>query len=518
MRKLIIFIFLFCCISCKDQEIEQKLCLAENMLREHPAEVLCMLDSIDISELNSDSQRAHYALLYSKAQYQNYVVPSNDTLITLAVDYYEKEGCKEERFYGYLYQGLVRYQLQAYDEASWSLLRASAYSSHIGDHYAKGQMYGNLSLINQILHCSDASEYARKSYLEFCAGGLEGYAASALVLLASCHLQKQQYDSCRLLLDEAITEAKRLSNNFIQSEAYSLKAQYAICVDSVCLAESLLQKLQEQKDYVFNLRDIATLATIHASRGEEDLARQYLLAIRQECYNLNDSIQYHTNSYWINKILGNEHETSLYQDTLLYLAEKLLSEGAKHTSIASQKEYAEWNLTNEKHRTREQTIIIIGLVLLIAAIVSLSFALWRKREIEIRLLKKTIENQQYEKERHLQEYEQALMELRSDAFVQQVREAVHRSTGLSQAELYQLSILFQKRLPYFEHSLRELITLSDTEWHICMLLKISCKPGDIAILLNKTPGAISSARIRMYDKVFHKKGHTNDWDDFINSL
>ncbi|MBQ0056255.1 MAG: hypothetical protein KBT20_01250 [Bacteroidales bacterium] len=472
----------------------------------------------EAGEVLDTKSEARQALLRTQEQYRNYIIPSSDSLISLAADYYEEEGDEEEKFYAYLYQGLTRYELRDYEGSSQSFMRALSNSSAIDDGYAMGQMYDHIALINLIFHCSDAYGYAQKAYTAFSSHNLTDYAANALIVIASYYLHSQQFDSCRIVLDEAVMEAKLLSDTFLLNEAESVKAQYAICVDSVSLAEELLCNLMEHSDYVLQPRDIATLATISAYNGDTASARKYLHEIRQSCVDFNDSIFYYTSSYWVNRISGSLREMSLCQDTLLKIEERVISEKFRHTSIASQKEYAEMNLKRAEHRGRTMTILIIGLLLLLMLIICLSVLLLQKKRIEILLLHKTIQKMEMDKELHAVDYEKALFSLKSDAFIQSIQAVARSNRGLSASELYRLNSLFCEKLPHFESSLRELISLSETEWQICMLLKISCSPGDIAVLLNKSAGAISSARIRMYQKVFHKKGHTNDWDAFINGI
>lgn len=519
MRKIAALVLAICLFSCTSHsEHWETLERAEDIIQDKPEEALSLLNMIDGQQLGSRRMKARYALIYSQALYRNYIDAPNDSLISFAADYYEEHGSTSDKFYAYLYQGLVRYQLNEYEKAAQSLIFAMENSSSVNDHYAIGQMYANLSLINLVFHCSDALDYAMRSYASYSSGGLQDYAANALVLSASSHLQNQRYDSCRCMIEKAITEATRLSDTLVLNEAKSVKAQYAICVDSTDLAEELLLSLSAQESYVLSHQDISNLAYISAYRGEMDSAHQYLQELRQECHGFNDSILYYTCSYWVNRLHGDFRSVSLTQDTLLALSEKLMSKSLRHTSIASQREYAESQLVTLANEDRVKTIVFSGLTLLSLAVIALLVLYSRNRNLKIQLLQKQIEYIQAEKAKHSQEYEVSLKNLLSEDLILQIREMAHHGTSLSFTELTQLHALFREHLPHFEQTLRKLISMSDIEWHICMLLKISFTPGEISVLLNKTPGAISSARIRMYGKVFNEKGRTTDWDSFVNSL
>lgn len=72
--------------------------------------------------------------------------------------------------------------------------------------------------------------------------------------------------------------------------------------------------------------------------------------------------------------------------------------------------------------------------------------------------------------------------------------------------------------PAFRSRLYELCRLSDTEYRVCLLLKLSIAPSEIATALCKEKSTISSIRSRLFAKVFGKKGSSKDWDEFIKSL
>ena len=71
---------------------------AENNILEYPDISLRILDSVDIHEIHSKEQMANYALLYSQALDKNLIDITDDSLINIAVEYFEKNGDQEKRF------------------------------------------------------------------------------------------------------------------------------------------------------------------------------------------------------------------------------------------------------------------------------------------------------------------------------------------------------------------------------------------------------------------------------------
>lgn len=89
---------------------------------------------------------------------------------------------------------------------------------------------------------------------------------------------------------------------------------------------------------------------------------------------------------------------------------------------------------------------------------------------------------------------------------------------LTKEERKQMEDTFDQFMPSFKEKLWSVYDISNRELNVCMLIKLGCKPADMACLLGCTPSAISKIRIRLYKKFFNKLGSAEDWDRFILSL
>lgn len=72
--------------------------------------------------------------------------------------------------------------------------------------------------------------------------------------------------------------------------------------------------------------------------------------------------------------------------------------------------------------------------------------------------------------------------------------------------------------PEFKERLYGLCRISDTEYRVCLLLKVGVAPKDISTLTMKTKSAISVMRKRLYAKAFGKGETPEKWDELIRSL
>jgi uncharacterized membrane-anchored protein YhcB (DUF1043 family) len=72
--------------------------------------------------------------------------------------------------------------------------------------------------------------------------------------------------------------------------------------------------------------------------------------------------------------------------------------------------------------------------------------------------------------------------------------------------------------PGFGSQLRNLYTMSELEYQVCLLIKLRMAPKDIAAVLARDMSTISTVRSRLYKKVFGKKGGAREWDEFILTM
>lgn len=113
---------------------------------------------------------------------------------------------------------------------------------------------------------------------------------------------------------------------------------------------------------------------------------------------------------------------------------------------------------------------------------------------------------------------QGLNRLREDEVVKHFRESFIHQRSITSEDWSALRSLFAEHYPSFEKRLRDVHSLSEVEWQVCMLLKLDFTPTDISALTARSQAAISTIRSRLYAKFFLQKGSAADWDRFIASL
>lgn len=141
MKYYAIFIWsLLSCISCGGGGKDFCVILdsASVLMSEYPEQALSVLESIDATEISGRSDRARYALLYTQALDKNRVNIQSDSLIRIAVDYYERKGSEQEKAWAYYYHGCIYANLHDTDMAIETLVKAESYAGKTTDYYLQG--------------------------------------------------------------------------------------------------------------------------------------------------------------------------------------------------------------------------------------------------------------------------------------------------------------------------------------------------------------------------------------------
>lgn len=125
-------------VGCSARDTDRRLEEVRSKISDAPAVALAELDSLKTEQLNRPALRAKYALLYSQALAKNFKCPASDSLIRIAVEYYDREGDPHESAMAYYYLGRYRYLRGDWFGAAEAYFTASALVGQTADEYLKG--------------------------------------------------------------------------------------------------------------------------------------------------------------------------------------------------------------------------------------------------------------------------------------------------------------------------------------------------------------------------------------------
>ena len=147
MRGLaLILLFMFAVWSCTSP-VDGELSRAEGLMEEHPDSALVLLEGIGSSSLTTDGSRALYALLLTQARDKNYIDETDDSLISVATEYFGQDDEPRRAMLSSFYHGRILMNGERYPEALCYMTRAYDGAEALGDNFWMGRAAEQMSVI-----------------------------------------------------------------------------------------------------------------------------------------------------------------------------------------------------------------------------------------------------------------------------------------------------------------------------------------------------------------------------------
>ena len=136
--------------NCKQShELTSVFTEAESLMYEHPDSALHILQAIPNPELLTGQAQADYALLLTQAKSRNRIYATSDSLIRIAVDYYQNRDEMGQKAKSLLYLADVYMDMERYADATLPLKQAEELMEHVPDRQMQTMIYSNLGFLNR---------------------------------------------------------------------------------------------------------------------------------------------------------------------------------------------------------------------------------------------------------------------------------------------------------------------------------------------------------------------------------
>ena len=206
MRGLaLILLFMFAVWSCTSPA-DGELSRAEGLMEEHPDSALVLLEGIGSSSLTTDGSRALYALLLTQARDKNYIDETDDSLISVATEYFEADDEPRRAMLSSFYHGRILMNGERYPEALCYMARAYDGAEALGDNFWMGRAAEQMAKIyGYNYHDNEALAYSLISYENLVKSSNKRFIKYAKAYLASDDMNAGQdstaYRMCCELID-----------------------------------------------------------------------------------------------------------------------------------------------------------------------------------------------------------------------------------------------------------------------------------------------------------------------------
>lgn len=209
--------------SCRNSS-DPRLVEIDTLMESNPDSALTLLKDYTLTPNSSSSDSAYFALLLTQARYKTFIDETDDSLISVAVDWFERHKDTEKATRALFLQGMVRLNAQRFGDAAVSFSKGLDIA-HAGKHYLwEGQCARGLCIIYGKIHDGSAQvEFAKRSYDSFLRYGDEGWINYSLLNLATAYINNCKYSESLTVLDNLEKDHNIKKDTPMLSEIYQMK-------------------------------------------------------------------------------------------------------------------------------------------------------------------------------------------------------------------------------------------------------------------------------------------------------
>ena len=197
--------------ACSSDPATATLDRAETLMEQYPDSALAMLDTL--SPPTSAGENARYALLYSQALDKNHIDVADDSLISIAVNYYENSNDLQRHMLSQYYHARILYNKKSYPRSLLAHHKSLKCAEELGDDFWCGRNAGQISTIYyDFYHSSDAFNYAQLSYEYLKKSGRQPFLNYAILELSHAYYEQESYDNALRFAKNALDSALKYND------------------------------------------------------------------------------------------------------------------------------------------------------------------------------------------------------------------------------------------------------------------------------------------------------------------
>lgn len=345
--------------SCTVIETRRTLNDVDSYIMERPDSALAVLESIDSKDLKTSSIRAHHALLHAMALDKNYIDVTDDSIASVAVDYYLKHGPKQNRARALYYLGVSYYNKEEYDKAILAYSRAETVAASCDSLYL-GMIYSAKSYTYNCNYNSfQELYYARRAFDIFSSIKVEKYKRLSLYRLAVSYHNNDDYEKAVRQYDCLIDSTSSVDVIFIQSIIGKAHSMIEMDGGDYHVVDDLFRKAKNEYNADFEEKDYWAWAYA--------LYRIGYSAEADEIINKFEISDEFAANFWRARIAAylKDYEAVYEYDNLALKRQDDIVEELLRESLATyQSDYYQSQLELAEYKVQTRTIILAGFIIL----------------------------------------------------------------------------------------------------------------------------------------------------------
>jgi hypothetical protein len=528
----------------------------ESMMDEHPDSALMLLTKLDNKSLTNQADSALYNLLLVQAEDKNFIDRTSTERIDIAVNYYRQHSGNNDRrlMLALYYLGRIQENAQLSDLSIISMMEAEQLAQQQQDYFYLGLIYR--SIANQYRCIYDFHEqlsYCKKACLAFELSQNLEYANYEKCNLAIALNYNQRYQEALDLLNVVDNTAKTYGDTVTIIEAKRVMVYSYYMLSKYSDAINCYQDLISYGDSISDI-DRQEIAQLYDYAGDEAKTMKILSEVSLDYAGPKASIYntYAQKGDYRNAFLQLKNYLHLTDSTYQCISQQRVTQSVfEYNKMVHERERQKAEHDKE---TLYKWIVGICLIVMLLAVALLILRIrYKNKVIQLHIALENI-NKLTEKlnikseegatavvktgnvaELRLQLRNKFIELVKSDKQPKTVDAAIICSESFAELRNFiehEKSIKDDDELwgkieatvlgcaPNFKTNL-QLLTggkLSRSDYRTALLIRCGITPSEMAILLGRSKGAISSRREYLGYKIFDEKLGTKLIDDIIRLL
>ena len=442
--------------GCNDpKHVTDTLTRAEALMNERPDSAWAVLNTLSPDEMGQNRTRALYALLHTQAQDKTYRDETNDSLISIAVDYYRHTDDARRKFLSYYYKGRVHFNAKDYQNATLCYMEAEQLADEVGDDYLVGLLYAELGRIYDIYYdypkSLEAHQKAAECYER--AGKIRHRNYMWLNQSSLLRSMNESGEAERLLLMTLGSAKEEEDKALIKS---CLGDWMMLCIEGERMkeAQTLYAELvlMIDEDYVSSSY-MGKLAQMYATEHNFILANECLEKGWRCAESKSDSVSLYMASSDVYRLQGNGNLAYQELKKGVLLQNKDTRQALQQPVLTAQRDHLSEKLEFEAYKLRMRKLLnlvtTLFFLLLLVVVVYVSVRVFKKQKKESEQLISHLENENEKIEKEKGKIALALQQLdedkrNADRTIATLKEEIDKKKEENNAKVMELKTKLQQ--------------------------------------------------------------------------
>lgn len=363
-------------------ELDRRLSTAEQIMDAQPDSAYAILsDSVTTSFLSdaSERQKALYGLLFTQAQYKNYIVLTEDSLISVAAEYFNNTNDSQRAMLSLYYKGRFLKDHNEWPDAIISLMKAHSFSIRNNDIFWQARIDDAISSLFSRTHFyNEGIKYSIEATELYKKLGKEDFYLFSMGDLALHYFNSDQLEKCKSVLDSIggkINEFNYLSP-FYASKAISLYSRMGKYKKAEQFGDTLIKYFD---DLGSPATEYADIANVKIELDKFDEAQDLLKFSHSILKTPQDSIYYYTAQKNLHLKLNAFEKAYKYGDSILNIKSRIESNLFSQSAIAAQRNYYSEEAQISIAEAKKNKILIIAISLVTILLTVIGYLIYRNR-------------------------------------------------------------------------------------------------------------------------------------------